>query len=75
MPEKLDYSTLDTTNPDDVYRLERYEALTLLDMFKDNEDMLMWVLSVAWVRGHYAAEELGLTVDDNPYLPKQKETL
>ena len=71
MPEELERPSYD---PYDTYAIERYEALTLLDMYKDNEDMLMWVLSLAWSRGHHAAQELGQTVDDNPYLPKQKET-
>ena len=71
MPEKRERPTYDPYAPYDV---ERYEALTLFDMYKDNEDMLMWLLSVAWMRGQHAAEELGLKREDNPYLPKQKET-
>jgi hypothetical protein len=61
-------------DPYDTYAIERYEALTLLEMYKDDPDSLMWVLSLAWMRGQHAAEELGLKREDNPYLKKQKET-
>ena len=58
-----------------VFGMEKKEAFELLGVPEAAEriDTLMWLLELAWERGHFAAKELDAPESENPFIHPDKK--